>query len=100
MPRLTRMVLVLVLTSMLTATVALAQAPSALIGPRQLLEPSPPDVFNWLWSRMAFWSKNGCEADPDGRCLTTKNGCEADPDGRCLTTKNGCEADPSGARCQ
>lgn len=44
------------------------------------------------------WSKNGCEADPSGRC--SKNGCEFDPNGHCrqeaTTSENGCQLDPSG----
>ena len=71
----------------------------------------PGDLLERLWNALNRWqAKNGCSADPDGRCLasttalTTDNGCQLDPNGRCLPKsrtalrKNGCSADPSG-RC-
>ena len=66
------------------------------------------DLFVRLWRLLPQpWTKNGCDVDPSGRCLTkgsspvaVDNGCELDPNGgRCpTTTKNGCEVDPDG-RC-
>lgn len=67
------------------------------------------DVLARIWSLVTgFWSKNGCQIDPDGSCIpgiseggsTVENGCRLDPDGQCVsepvTTKNGCVIDPSG----
>ncbi|MGH7483976.1 MAG: hypothetical protein ACREMY_00045 [bacterium] len=66
--------------------------------------------FAGFWSFLTrLWAKNGCEVDPNGRCLPASpqaadNGCSADPNGRCLPRlsqeagDNGCSADPSG-RC-
>jgi len=63
------------------------------------------------WDALSrLWTKNGCGADPDGRCApaptstsTLDNGCSVDPSGRCApaptstsTLDNGCGADPSG----
>lgn len=43
-----------------------------------------------LWGLLTgVWSANGCEVDPNGRCLpgpaaaSADNGCEVDPSGRC-----------------
>src|SRR5262249_29649907 len=70
--------------------------------------PAAPGLFARLWSLMSqVWGKNGCELDPNGRCLqqgaSPFNGCELDPSGRCRADqsplqKNGCEVDPDG-RC-
>lgn len=101
MPSLTRMVLSVLLTTIFAATAALAQAPPvSAVGPRHLVEPAAStDLFDRVWRLLAQpWRKNGCELDPDGRCLTAKNGCSVDPSGRCLATKNGCQVDPNG-RC-
>lgn len=99
MPRLTRMVLVLLLSSIFAATVVQAQAPSTSIRPRHITESAPFEIFDRLLKLLAQpWNKNGCEADPNGRCLKAKNGCELDPNGRCVAAKNGCQVDPDG-RC-
>jgi hypothetical protein len=71
------------------------------------------DLLGWLRGTLvSLWSKNGCQLDPFGRCITSsatstaKNGCQADPHGGCLdgltttpTTEAGCELDPFG-RCR
>ena len=64
----------------------------------------PLDFLERLLGVVSRWQvKNGCQMDPDGRCLP-KNGCQMDPSGRCLpkrrpvVRKNGCQMDPSG-RC-
>ena len=68
------------------------------------------DLLGWLRGTLvSLWSKNGCQLDPNGICITTattKNGCQADPFGRCQdglttapTTGAGCELDPFG-RCR
>jgi hypothetical protein len=64
------------------------------------------DLLGWLRGALvSLWSKNGCQADPFGQCITTatpKAGCRLDPFGHCITTsttgttKNGCQADPHG----
>jgi hypothetical protein len=75
--------------------------------------PSVGNLLGWLQSTLAsLWSKNGCQLDPHGNCVTSsaistaKAGCRLDPFGRCLdgvttapTTGAGCEVDPNG-RCR
>jgi len=72
--------------------------------------PIAGDFLGWLRGTLvSLWSKNGCQADPNGQCVTTatpKNGCQVDPYGRCLdgltttpTTEAGCQVDPDG-RCR
>ena len=69
------------------------------------------DLLERLVGVVSRWQvKNGCQVDPDGRCLpkrrtVRKNGCQVDPSGRCLpesqptvVMKNGCQMDPNG-RC-
>jgi hypothetical protein len=110
MPRLTRIVLTLVLATLLLGTAAMAQSRTGSRSPH-LVESASSDLFVRLRSLLAQWSKNGCEVDPNGRCLpkgsslaTGDNGCAVDPSGRCrasqtpMQTKNGCELDPDG-RC-
>ena len=113
MPRLSRLVLTLLLAVVLAGTAALAQSPSgSALRPLRATELASPNLFSRLWSLLASWSKNGCSVDPSGRCLnqggtltTGDNGCSVDPDGRCQAsqatsqTKNGCQVDPSG-RCR
>jgi hypothetical protein len=49
------------------------------------------DLLGRAWDALArLWTKNGCGADPDGRCapaptsvIQVDNGCVADPNGRC-----------------
>lgn len=108
LPRLPRMVLVLPLAAIL-ATPAVLAAPHLL---RRPTAASPTDLLTGLWSFLASaWSKNGCNVDPNGRCLpavhsySIENGCHVDPDGRCLpapvsstiTADNGCHLDPNGS---
>jgi hypothetical protein len=57
-------------------------APSSLLGSLQIL-------YDSLWHTAPI-TKEGCGADPDGRCVPvpaprtqTDAGCGADPDGRC-----------------
>jgi len=68
------------------------------------------DLLAWLRGALvSLWSKNGCQLDPHGNCVTTatpKNGCQVDPNGHCLngsttalTTEAGCQVDPDG-RCR
>ena len=72
---------------------------------RAVASNSMMESFSGFWSVLAsFWTKNGCQVDPNGRCLPTKNGCQIDPSGRCLpaattttTLDNGCSADPNGS---
>jgi hypothetical protein len=83
-------------------------------GPRQsppTLEAAPTVLLRWAWEALTrLWYKNGCTADPNGRCSSmpapvphNKNGCRIDPNGQCLPTpvpaiqgKNGCVIDPNG----
>lgn len=72
------------------------------------------DLLGWLRGTLvSLWSKNGCQADPNGQCVSnggtsavTKAGCRLDPFGHCLAglttapiTEAGCELDPFG-RCR
>jgi hypothetical protein len=76
-----------------------------------------PDLLSRAWSFVTgVWTKEGCNIDPNGRCLSapsplpTKEGCQIDPGGRCLSissppvasptksTDTGCQIDPGG-RC-
>ena len=108
MQKATRRILTLLLVTALAATTALAQSPTAAFQPLRPALSDSGDLFGRLLSLLGRpWTKNGCEFDPSGRCLTKgsrpvtlDNGCEFDPNGgRCpATTKNGCGIDPSG-RC-
>jgi hypothetical protein len=121
MVRCSRILPALLLAVALASGAVLADPVSAL-GPRrsEMTALAPKDVLLRLWDRLSsLWSKNGCQVDPDGRCLPgttsdwswdrvgnlwSKNGCEFDPNGRCLsspasvttTGDNGCGIDPSG----
>jgi hypothetical protein len=99
---------------------AVLVAPWAAAAPRrshppQAVAPAPLDLLGRSWSFLkSLWSEEGCDIDPDGRCLTsaqprTDTGCDIDPSGRCLTsaiqapqprtdTDTGCMIDPDG-RC-
>src|SRR3954467_8880530 len=70
-----------------------------------------PDVLSLAWRFITGgWMKEGCNIDPDGRCVTTlptKEGCNIDPSGYCLPgspqvaspstwTDVGCNIDPNG----
>lgn len=71
------------------------EASAARIGaPRhspQDVEAPLPALLSRTWVALTrLWAKNGCGADPDGRCSPTpapapsiENGCGADPNGRC-----------------
>lgn len=47
-----------------------------------------PEILSLAWSLITGgWVKEGCNVDPDGRCINpvpTKEGCNIDPFGRCL----------------
>lgn len=96
-----------VLVALLLATTAVSAEPRSGARPRPARTGawSPMESFSGFWSVLAsFWTKNGCQVDPDGRCLPTKNGGQADPNGLCLSGQcptmildNGCSADPNGS---
>lgn len=96
----TRSILVLVLAAFLAAAPAAQALPVYGDAPASSL-------FERIWSLVVdFWSKNGCQIDPNGYCVsglgeggsTTENGCVIDPSGQCVpvTTKNGCVIEPNG----
>lgn len=97
-----------VLVALLLAATAVSAEPRPGVRPRpaRTVASNPLESFSGFWSVLvSFWTKNGCEIDPNGRCLPTKNGGQADPDGRCLSGQcptmildNGCQMDPDG-RC-
>ena len=101
---LVRTVSLLVLCAVLASPLASAAAPRPGHGPAVRMEaPGVAEVFGWFKKvSMSWWSKNGCGADPFGRCvgMPTKAGCQLDPNGRCVdaSVKAGCRADPFG-RC-
>jgi len=62
--------------------------------PVQILEPAQFHLLNQLWNTLrSLWSKEGCQIDPNGRCLTSPS-----PPPPTLQTDEGCNIDPSG-RC-
>jgi hypothetical protein len=110
MNRLSRLAIVLLIAMALTSPSAFANSPSAAVTQWSGVVASvPTERFAGFWSFLpSLWAKNGCEVDPNGRCLSVRiggdNGCQVDPDGRCLPRPsqaagdNGCSADPKG-RC-
>ncbi|HEV7503848.1 MAG TPA: hypothetical protein VGS07_02950 [Thermoanaerobaculia bacterium] len=113
MNRLSRLGIVLLIAVTLATPSAFANSPSAAVPFwSSIVDTVPAESCARFWSFLtSLWAKNGCEVDPNGRCLPGltsvpaggKNGCQVDPSGRCLprpsyATDNGCEVDPSG-RC-
>jgi hypothetical protein len=56
--------------------------------------PAPLTLLARSWSFLqSLWAAEGCDIDPDGRCLkratpprpNTDSGCDIDPNGRCHT---------------
>lgn len=55
------------------------------------VESLPTALVTWAWDALErLWTKNGCGADPNGRCssapapsIHAKNGCVIDPNGGC-----------------
>lgn len=95
MPRLSRLALAfLLLTAVFAPTTALtARSLPGAVPHLRAAEPSAAThAVARLWSFLAsLWSKNGCQVDPQGRCVpgtgsatpTAKNGCQVDPNGNC-----------------
>jgi hypothetical protein len=54
----------------------------------RVFERADPDLLDRLLSLFGAWDKEGCDIDPDGRCIEkppspqTKEGCGIDPNGR------------------
>jgi hypothetical protein len=59
---------------------------------------APLALWNGAWSTLqgclqSLWGEEGCDIDPNGRCVTratqpkptTDTGCDIDPNGRCHT---------------
>lgn len=70
-------------------------------------------LWSWIGARLeslprflASWGEEGCDIDPDGRCIdgstgSGDEGCDIDPNGRCLDLMApmgdaGCDMDPNG----
>jgi hypothetical protein len=86
-------------TVLLLGLILLLAVPSAQAAGRASTSPafSVPsglaawDVVSHTWDLLtSVWADNGCDIDPDGRCLPGQsataeadNGCSADPSGRC-----------------
>ena len=107
-----RLALALLIAVVLGTPTAFADSYSGRV-PRLsgMLASVPAERFADLWNFLtSLWAKNGCEVDPNGRCLAAqvggKNGCQVDPSGNCLPgtgparlgEENGCQVDPNG-RC-
>jgi hypothetical protein len=61
--------------------------------PAQALEPTGLDLLNQLWSILrSLWSEEGCQIDPDGRCVSRPT----QPPAPTVQTGEGCNIDPSG----
>jgi len=80
----------LLLVVVLIAVPALQAAPTRAEADPAPSAPAAWDFFAEVWDFLTgVWSANGCEFDPDGRCLPrpatvdVDNGCEFDPNGRC-----------------
>lgn len=77
----------LLLAALLAAPWASAAGPQ-IESPRATQAVSPDDAFDlsrfWRLLKSA-WTKEGCNIDPNGRCVTQKvdTGCNIDPNGRC-----------------
>jgi hypothetical protein len=97
--------IVLVALFLVTTAVSAESRPGARAHSARIAGLSSVESFSGFWSVLVgLWTKNGCQVDPDGRCLPTKNGCSVDPSGRCLppatttiTLDNGCQVDPNGS---
>lgn len=96
---------------LLTAILAMPLAATAVPRPERprpadAREMAPLKLLSRAWSLLwSAWTKEGCNIDPNGRCVQTKAGCNIDPDGRCqgnpapaLEADAGCHIDPNG-RC-
>jgi hypothetical protein len=103
------------LIAVLALSALLGSPATSLAGPRPAARHSRTRAaaqapLSWLWNALvSVWEKEGCSADPYGRCVTvsqptTDAGCLIDPNGRCITitpqkkADAGCSADPYG-RC-
>jgi hypothetical protein len=98
MPRssLRRTMIVLLLLSLLTAPLASAAGRQAQ--PKAATQ-APIELLSRAWSLLtSLWGEEGCNVDPNGRCMHTDTGCTGDPNGRCMHTDTGCNVDPNG-RC-
>jgi len=99
------------LIALALATSTVLADPVSAARPRrsEMVTLAPTDVVARLWTLLSsFWSKNGCEVDPNGHCKSAAgsataigdNGCGIDPSGHCLpatmTGDNGCWIDPNG----
>jgi hypothetical protein len=95
--------------------IALFLALSLLVAPWAFAGPSGESgqgFFLQAWNLLtSFWSDEGCNIDPNGRCIpmpaSLDTGCNIDPDGRCLSSPGvqvpmsdtGCNIDPNGRGC-
>ncbi len=81
----------LVLTSLLAGPLGASGVKVRASGTPPKAKPAPVSLVSQAWSIVReIWLKAGCEADPNGRCVTTPApmntldaGCEVDPSGRC-----------------
>jgi hypothetical protein len=106
MPRLRRMSFVLLLAAILAAAVPAEAAKNGLL-PTAVAAKVNENLASRLWGiftriwgdndhqsgSRGTWSKNGCNVDPNGQCLTSpnssplpteENGCNVGPDGVCI----------------
>ena len=99
MPSLRRIAVLLSALSLILALtlsgVWAASPPAQSERPTKVAEVAPASLLSRAWSLLtALWGEEGCNVDPDGRCVTapapthavpaqTDTGCNVDPDGRC-----------------
>jgi hypothetical protein len=99
-------ILLLVLVALVTTPWASAASPKPA-SPRWMQAVEDVPLLGNFWSFLrSAWDKEGCNIDPNGRCIkeTTQDpkiGCNIDPNGHCIQepTPNpqiGCGIDPWG----
>jgi hypothetical protein len=87
--------LLLTLTLLASSAAWAAGGPAGRNQQSAVAKPAPATLLGRAWSLLtALWDKEGCNIDPNGRCVTgpapsplvpaqVDTGCNIDPDGRC-----------------
>jgi hypothetical protein len=90
------LLLLLILALFATSGAWAASSPVRNERPSRVAAYDPASFLGRTWNLLAaLWAKEGCQIDPDGRCVPhsapaatvtttqTDTGCQIDPDGRC-----------------